>query len=86
MTRAIRTISPTGDLNRMSVWQPKVGASWQIILLKPIEIDASGKVTSDVDIYDLGLYDNEASTLAALRDAGKKVICYQCWILGGLAR
>ncbi|KAJ4329315.1 hypothetical protein N0V84_000210 [Fusarium piperis] len=65
-----------GDSNRTSIWQPEVGAAWQIILLKPIEISNDGKVTPDVDIYDIDLYDNDKSTFSALHRAGKKVICY----------
>ncbi|KAI8716530.1 Alpha-galactosidase [Fusarium sp. LHS14.1] len=65
-----------GDTNRTSIWQPEVGAAWQIILIKPIEIGDDGKVTPDVDIYDIDLYDNDESTFSALHKAGKKVICY----------
>lgn len=62
--------------NRTSLWQPEVGASWQIILLKPIEVHADTKIEPDVEIFDLDLYDNDASTFAALKKLGKKVICY----------
>lgn len=68
--------TPGGDSNRTSIWQPEVGAAWQIILIKPIEISDDGKVTPDVDIYDIDLYDNDESTFSALQKAGKKVICY----------
>lgn len=62
--------------NRTSLWQPEVGASWQIILLKPIEVKNDTKIEPDVEIFDLDLYDNDASTFAALQTLGKKVICY----------
>ncbi|RGP66740.1 hypothetical protein FSPOR_6480 [Fusarium sporotrichioides] len=62
--------------NRTSLWQPEVGASWQIILLKPIEVNNDTKIEPDVEIFDLDLYDNDASTFAALKTLGKKVICY----------
>ncbi|RGP77982.1 hypothetical protein FLONG3_3939 [Fusarium longipes] len=68
--------TPGDDANRTSIWQPEVGASWQIILLKPLEISDPDNITPDVDIFDLDLYDNEASTFTTLKKAGKKVICY----------
>lgn len=69
--------SDTGDTgNRTSIWQPEVGAAWQIVLLKPIEVDGQGNVSPDVDIYDIDLYDNPVETFTALRKAGRKSICY----------
>ncbi|KIL83676.1 hypothetical protein FAVG1_13101 [Fusarium avenaceum] len=68
--------TPGNTPNRTSLWQPEVGASWQIILLKPIEVHADTKIEPDVEIFDLDLYDNDASTFAALKKLGKKVICY----------
>ncbi|CAF3446650.1 hypothetical protein SNK03_003231 [Fusarium graminearum] len=64
---------------RGSLWQPKVGATWQIILLKPLKLSKDGTAKNlkpNVGIYDLDLYDNDAETFAALHKAGKKVICY----------
>ncbi|KAH6899637.1 glycoside hydrolase superfamily [Thelonectria olida] len=65
--------------NNTSLWKPKVGASWQIILKYPIALgsnDTTSDLEPDVDIWDLDLYENDASTFSALRDAGKHVICY----------
>ncbi|KAL4728973.1 hypothetical protein ACLX1H_003379 [Fusarium chlamydosporum] len=62
--------------NNTALWQPEVGASWQIILLKPINDDVKNNIIPDVDIFDLDLYDNDASTFTALQKLGKKVICY----------
>ncbi|KAJ4267452.1 hypothetical protein NW762_003559 [Fusarium torreyae] len=64
---------------RGKLWQPKVGASWQIVLSKPIKLNSDGTADDlkpDVGIYDLDMYDNDAETFSALHDAGKKVICY----------
>jgi hypothetical protein len=64
---------------RGSLWQPKVGAQWQIVLLKPVKLNKDGSAKDlkpNVGIYDLDLYDNDAETFAALHKAGKKVICY----------
>jgi hypothetical protein len=64
---------------RGSLWQPKVGTTWQIILLKPLKLNKDGTAKNlkpNVGIYDLDLYDNDAETFKALHKAGKKVICY----------
>ncbi|KAJ3462777.1 hypothetical protein MRS44_007563 [Fusarium solani] len=64
---------------RGKIWQPKVGSPWQIVLLKPIKLNDDGTADDlepNVGIYDLDLYDNDAETFAALRKAGKKIICY----------
>jgi Tol biopolymer transport system component len=52
-------------------WQPAVGTSWQWQLTGPA-IDPS----FDAEMYDIDLFDNEASTVAALHAQGRKVICY----------
>jgi endo-alpha-1,4-polygalactosaminidase (GH114 family) len=52
-------------------WQPPVNASWQW-QLTALPIDQS----FDVDVYDIDLFDNDASTVAALHAGGRKVICY----------
>lgn len=63
--------TPTPTDRPDAIWQPKVGASWQIQLLKPI--DGS---TLDADVYDIDLFDNEAETISDLHEEGRKVICY----------
>ena len=52
-------------------WQPAVGTTWQWQLSGPA-IDSS----FDVNTYDIDLFDNQASTVAALQAQGHKVICY----------
>jgi endo-alpha-1,4-polygalactosaminidase (GH114 family) len=47
------------------------GASWQW-QLSGLPVDPS----FDVDVYDIDLFDNEASTVTALHAQGRKVICY----------
>ncbi|QDS77912.1 hypothetical protein FKW77_000852 [Venturia effusa] len=60
-----------------SIWQPKVEATWQIVLLNPLQIDSSSpSITPDVDVYDIDLFDNPKATIDALHTLGKKVICY----------
>jgi endo-alpha-1,4-polygalactosaminidase (GH114 family) len=52
-------------------WKPPVNATWQWQLTDP-PIDAS----FDVDMYDIDMFDNDASTVAALHAQGRKVFCY----------
>jgi len=52
-------------------WRPPVGTSWQW-QLTDLPIDPS----FEIDMYDIDLFDNDASTVAALHAQGRKVICY----------
>ena len=61
--------SPRAD----TVWQPAVGASWQIVLAQGLsEADTS----LDVDVFDIDLFENDASMISSLHERGQKVICY----------
>ncbi len=58
-------------------WQPLPGTSWQWQLDDPINNDILDvDVSFDVDMYDIDLFDTPESTIDALHNAGKKVICY----------
>ncbi|KAF2836364.1 glycoside hydrolase family 114 protein [Patellaria atrata CBS 101060] len=57
-----------------SLWQPRPGSSWQIVL--SAELDASRRLTPDTAVFDLDLFDTSAETIAQLHARGKKVICY----------
>ncbi|KAI5462720.1 glycoside hydrolase superfamily [Mariannaea sp. PMI_226] len=62
-----------------NMWKPSVAASWQIVLKYPIALgdgDSTSGLEPNVGIWDLDLFDNDASTFAALRKAQKHVICY----------
>lgn len=65
---------------RAAVWQPEVGAKWQIVLESGIEVGNS--VEPDVPIYDIDLFTNTddgtdaGRVIGKLHDQGKKVICY----------
>ncbi|KAM0245991.1 hypothetical protein ACHAQJ_010380 [Trichoderma viride] len=61
--------------NRTSTWQPSVNETWQIVLQSAIKLD-NGTASPDVSIWDLDLFDNNATTFKALQRRGKKVICY----------
>ena len=51
-------------------WQPHPGTSWQIQLQGNLDTSVAASA------YDIDLFDNSASTIAALHAAGRKVICY----------
>ncbi|RXG45330.1 hypothetical protein VDGE_30082 [Verticillium dahliae] len=53
---------------------PAAGTTWQILLDGPLAIDPQAPaVTPDVEVLDVDLFANQASTFAAL---GKRVVCY----------
>ncbi|KAL2002887.1 hypothetical protein VTN02DRAFT_5673 [Thermoascus thermophilus] len=60
---------PTGTT--AAKWQPPVGTTWQIELLYPLN-----DTSVDADVYDIDLFNNNASTIKQLQDQGRRVICY----------
>ncbi|KAF2397001.1 hypothetical protein EJ06DRAFT_567809 [Trichodelitschia bisporula] len=59
-----------------AVWQPPVGAKFQIILRNSI-IDASSPLApSNIDVLDLDLFDTPKSLITKLHGQGKRVVCY----------
>ena len=76
-TVGCRVPSPAAD-----VWQPEAGTSWEIVLLKSVNIDVSApSLIGNVDVLDFDLFTNTAngtdsSKIDALHGIGKKVICY----------
>jgi len=54
-----------------TIWRPAPGVSWQW-QLTDLPVDTS----VDAEVYDIDLFDNEASVIAALHAQGRKVICY----------
>lgn len=62
--------------SRTEKWQPKVGATWQIILRHPLSLTADDELTPDVDVYDVDLFSNDPEVFAELRRRNKRVICY----------
>jgi hypothetical protein len=69
---ATSTSTPSG------VWQPAVNATWQIVLLDALEINASSPaVEPDVGVFDIDMFDHQNLTVVeSLQKLGKKVICY----------
>ncbi len=54
------------------IWQPPLNATWQWQLGGDEEINTA----FDVDIYDIDLFETEASLISSLHSQGSKVICY----------
>lgn len=53
------------------IWRPVVGASWQWQLANlPVDLSVQA------DVYDIDLFDNDASVVTDLHIHGRKVICY----------
>lgn len=59
-----------GDGGAASWWHPPVAATWDWQLATPVATSAS------VAVYDIDMFDNDASLIATLHQAGRKVICY----------
>lgn len=51
-------------------WKPALNTSWQWQLTTPVDQSA------DAAMYDIDLFDNDASVVASLHAQGRKVICY----------
>ncbi|RPI35036.1 MAG: endo alpha-1,4 polygalactosaminidase [Chloroflexota bacterium] len=64
-----QTASPTAS--NLPVWLPPLDATWQW-QLEGLPVDLS----YDVVMYDIDLFDNDTSVVAALHDRGRKVVCY----------
>jgi len=56
---------------KSGIWQPALNTSWQL-QFTALPIDQS----VNAEMYDIDLFDNDASVVAALRAQGRKVVCY----------
>jgi endo-alpha-1,4-polygalactosaminidase (GH114 family) len=52
-------------------WKPENGTSWQIVLQYGLN-----DTSYDVDVYDIDLFDNNATVVNGLHNEGRKVLCY----------
>jgi hypothetical protein len=69
--------TPTNSSTSGNLWQPAVKSTWQIVLIRPLDLDSTAKSTvPDVEIFDIDLFDNAKSTFDELHKLGKKAICY----------
>ncbi|KAG9234424.1 glycoside hydrolase superfamily [Amylocarpus encephaloides] len=68
-------VQPSGNSTTQGVngtfWQPSAGASWQIVLQQPLH-----SFTPNVSIFDIDLFENNASIITQLHAMNAKVICY----------
>jgi hypothetical protein len=53
-----------------NVWHPTGRLYWQWQLTTPVDLTVNGSV------FDIDMFDNDASVVAALHAAGRKAICY----------
>ncbi len=64
-------VTPGVMATRADWWQPDLGAEWQWQLSDlPVDLSLAA------DVYDIDLFETDASTVAALHAQGRKVICY----------
>ncbi|KAK4223256.1 glycoside hydrolase superfamily [Podospora fimiseda] len=61
-----------------AVWEPRVNASWQIILNSVLDINPTNpSVQPDVEVYDIDMFIHQnTQVIPSLHKLGKKVICY----------
>jgi len=64
------TRPPAAAFGDDTAWRPALNTTWQWQLSPPLD------VSIDVDMYDIDLFDNEASVVAGLHAQGRKVVCY----------
>src|ERR1035437_6490550 len=63
--------STTGpDAGSAAIWHPQPGTSWQW------QLSGSLDTSFNVQMYDIDLFDNSASTISSLQSRSIKVICY----------
>jgi hypothetical protein len=53
-----------------TIWKPALKTSWQWQLSTPVDQTVNAKM------YDIDMFDNDASVVASLHAAGRKVMCY----------
>ena len=70
----LKSMIPTpvpSPLPTPAIWQPDIDSSWQW-QLTGLPIDQS----YNAEVYDIDLFDNDASVVTSLHTQGRKVICY----------
>jgi hypothetical protein len=60
--------SPAKD--RPTIWHPPLNTSWQWQLTTPVKQEVKARM------YDIDMFDNDASVVASLHNKGRKVVCY----------
>ena len=67
-TAALRT--PGAHAGAPARWIPPARPTWQW------QLDRRLDTSVDADVYDIDLFDHDASVVAALHQAGRRVLCY----------
>ena len=68
MTSTLENMNPTSNNDW---WHPSVGLTWQWHISEP-PVDT----TVDAEVYDIDLFENDASVIDEIHSQGRKVICY----------
>jgi hypothetical protein len=61
---------PTSSSPGATLWRPASGTTWQWQLSGALDTSVA------VQVYDIDLFDNDASVVAALHAQGRRVVCY----------
>lgn len=63
--------APPNGTDRTEIWKPVAGTTWNYELLN--EVDQS---SSDAEVWDIDLFNNNESSFSSLQSDGKRVLCY----------
>ncbi len=64
------SIALAADAGHSSIWRPKLGTTWQWQLDTPVDRNV------DAEMFDIDLFDNDASVVAELHRQNRKAVCY----------
>jgi hypothetical protein len=62
--------SPELGPHRPTIWHPPLNTSWQWQLSTPVDEKVKAQM------YDIDMFDNDASVVASMHNKGRKVVCY----------
>jgi hypothetical protein len=75
---AVPPPAPSSVSQNTGVWQPRVGAKFQIVIDNTYPKIENNKTLEprDAEIFDVDLFNTPTEVIAKLHEQGKKVICY----------
>jgi hypothetical protein len=68
--RGHHPIPPSPAPSASGIWHPSGRMLWQWQLTTPVDL------TVGASMYDIDMFDNDASVVSALHNAGRKAVCY----------
>ncbi|KAL4786966.1 hypothetical protein BJX76DRAFT_345825 [Aspergillus varians] len=68
---ALTSLTNAAIPSQKTIWQPPVGATWQIVLSTTL-----GSTIPDVSVFDIDLFNTPKSTIDHLHTLNRRVICY----------